>query len=68
MTPPSRPSRPSQSTQPAEPLLPTGEFSRRTGLSLKALRIYDGLGLLKPASVPARSRPRGDQEGPGRPG
>jgi DNA-binding transcriptional MerR regulator len=41
------------------PLLPTGEFSRRTGLSLKALRIYDDLGLLKPARVEPGSGRRG---------
>src|SRR6201996_3678556 len=41
------------------PLLPTGEFSRRTGLSLKALRIYDELGLLKPARVEPGSGRRG---------
>src|SRR6202012_2861393 len=40
-------------------LLPTGEFSRRTGLSLKALRIYDELGLLKPATVQPGSGRRG---------
>jgi DNA-binding transcriptional MerR regulator len=46
-------------TPSADPLLPTGEFSRRTGLSLKALRIYDELGLLKPASVQPGSGRRG---------
>ena len=40
-------------------LLPTGEFSRRTGLSLKALRIYDELDLLKPATVQPGSGRRG---------
>lgn len=43
--------------EPARPLLPTGEFSRQTGLSLKALRIYEEIGLLKPADVgPATGR------------
>ena len=38
-------------------LLPTGEFARRSGLSLKALRIYDENGLLRPAEVdPATGR------------
>jgi MerR family regulatory protein len=40
-------------------LLATGEFSRRTGLSLKALRIYDENGLLKPATVDPDSGRRG---------
>ena len=31
--------------------LTTGEFSRRSQLSLKALRLYDRLGLLRPATV-----------------
>ena len=30
---------------------PIGEFSRRTGLSPRALRLYDELGLLRPAFV-----------------
>ena len=38
-------------------LLPTGEFARRSGLSLKALRLYDENGLLRPAEVdPATGR------------
>jgi protein phosphatase len=32
-------------------LLSTGEFARASGLSRKALRLYDGLGLLIPAQV-----------------
>jgi DNA-binding transcriptional MerR regulator len=32
-------------------LMPIGAFARRTRLSLKALRLYDELGLLAPASV-----------------
>jgi DNA-binding transcriptional MerR regulator len=31
--------------------MPIGEFSRLTGLSVKALRHYDDLGLLRPAVV-----------------
>jgi DNA-binding transcriptional MerR regulator len=53
--------------EPTPPLLPTGEFSRRTGLSLKALRIYDELGLLKPASVQPGSGRRGYTVGQIRP-
>jgi DNA-binding transcriptional MerR regulator len=40
-------------------LLATGEFARRSGLSLKALRIYDQNGLLKPAAVDPGSGRRG---------
>ena len=36
-------------------LMPIGRFSRLTGLSVKALRHYDELGLLPPAAVDARS-------------
>jgi DNA-binding transcriptional MerR regulator len=32
-----------------------GEFSKRSRLSAKALRLYDELGLLPPAEVDARS-------------
>ena len=32
-------------------LMPIGRFSRQTGLSVKALRHYDELGLLRPAAV-----------------
>lgn len=32
-----------------------GEFSKRTGLSVRALRLYDELGLFKPASVDPQS-------------
>ena len=42
-----------------QPLLATGEFARRSGLSLKALRIYDQNGLLKPAAVEPGSGRRG---------
>jgi DNA-binding transcriptional MerR regulator len=36
----------------AQPVqMTTGEFSRRSQLSLKALRLYDRLGLLRPAAV-----------------
>jgi DNA-binding transcriptional MerR regulator len=34
-----------------ESLMPIGRFSRLTGLSVKALRHYDELGLLRPAAV-----------------
>ena len=34
-----------------EDLVPIGRFSRMTRLSIKALRLYDGLGLLTPAWV-----------------
>ncbi|MFJ6134363.1 MerR family transcriptional regulator [Kitasatospora sp. NPDC092286] len=37
----------------SEPLLGIGEFARRSRLSLKALRLYDRLGLLPPARVDA---------------
>ena len=36
-------------------LMPIGRFSRQTGLSVKALRHYDELGLLRPAAVDAAS-------------
>ena len=35
----------------ADPLLSIGVFSRRSRLSMKALRLYDRVGLLKPARV-----------------
>ena len=34
-----------------------GEFARLGGASIKTLRFYDELGLLRPASVDARTRP-----------
>lgn len=34
-------------------LLTIGEFARRTGLSIRALRLYDRIGLLRPAEVVA---------------
>jgi DNA-binding transcriptional MerR regulator len=40
----------------------TGEFSRRSQLSIKALRLYDRLGLLRPAAVDARNGYRGYDE------
>jgi len=43
------------STQTSAPLLSIGRFSRLTGLSPKALRLYDGLGLLAPAEVDAET-------------
>jgi DNA-binding transcriptional MerR regulator len=36
-------------------LMPIGRFSRLTGLSVKALRHYDELGLLRPAAVDAQT-------------
>lgn len=41
----------------------TGEFSRRSKLSIKALRLYDQLGLLRPAAVDGRNGYRGYDEG-----
>jgi DNA-binding transcriptional MerR regulator len=46
-------------TERVSELLPTGEFSRRSGLSFKALRIYDENGLLRPAAVDPDSGRRG---------
>lgn len=40
----------------------TGEFSRRSQLSIKALRLYDRLGLLRPAVVDGRNGYRGYDE------
>lgn len=37
--------------EPARPLLGIGVFARRSRLSMKALRLYDRLGLLTPADV-----------------
>jgi DNA-binding transcriptional MerR regulator len=37
--------------RPGDPLLTIGAFARRSRLSRKALRLYDRLGLLKPADV-----------------
>jgi DNA-binding transcriptional MerR regulator len=39
----------------ADPLLTIGVFARRSRLSMKALRLYDRLGLLKPADVDPES-------------
>jgi DNA-binding transcriptional MerR regulator len=36
---------------PREPLLSSGEFTARTRLTSKALRVYDRIGLLRPVSV-----------------
>lgn len=36
-------------------LIPIGRFSRLTGLTIRALRLYDGRGLLRPALVDFRS-------------
>lgn len=43
--------RPEPGTVPDDPLLGIGLFARRSRLSLKALRLYDRLGLLTPAHV-----------------
>lgn len=40
----------------------TGQFSRRSQLSIKALRLYDRLGLLRPAAVDGRNGYRGYDE------
>lgn len=40
----------------------TGEFSRRSQLSIKALRLYDQLGLLLPAAVDGHNGYRGYDE------
>jgi len=42
--------------------LTTGEFSRRSQLSIKALRLYDRVGLLRPAAVDGRNGYRGYDE------
>ncbi len=39
----------------ADPLLTIGVFARRSRLSMKALRLYDRLGLLRPADVDPES-------------
>src|SRR6185295_11666001 len=44
--------RPTQAVgSPADLLLSIGVFARRSRLSMKALRLYDRLGLLKPADI-----------------
>ena len=45
------------------PRLTIGEFARRSGLSVSALRFYDGVGLLVPATVDARTGYRTYEEG-----
>jgi DNA-binding transcriptional MerR regulator len=47
--------------QPAR--MTTGEFSRRSQLSVKALRLYDRVGLLRPATVDGRNGYRRYDEG-----
>lgn len=42
-------------SQPGDELLTIGAFSKRSRLSLKALRVYDEMGLLKPAYVDPRT-------------
>lgn len=44
--------------EPAQPPLSTGEFARQTRLTAKALRIYDEIGLLRPAQVDPDSNRR----------
>lgn len=46
---------PSEPGGGAEPLLTIGRFAARSGLSLKALRLYDELGLLRPHRVDGSS-------------
>lgn len=41
--------------EPARPLLSIGVFARRSRLSMKALRLYDRLGLLTPADIDPES-------------
>jgi DNA-binding transcriptional MerR regulator len=43
--------RPAPGSDPGDPELGTGEFARRSRLSMKALRLYDRQGLLRPAHV-----------------
>jgi DNA-binding transcriptional MerR regulator len=44
---------------PARPLLSIGEFARQARLTVKALRLYDEIGLLRPEDVdPSRGRRR----------
>jgi DNA-binding transcriptional MerR regulator len=38
-------------SEPVRDLLPIGEFGRRTQLTVKALRLYDQMGLLRPVDV-----------------
>ncbi len=33
------------------PLVPIGRFAHRTGLTIKALRLYDKVGLLRPRAI-----------------
>jgi len=46
---------------PRDELLSIGQFSRRSLLSMKALRLYDRLGLLVPHTIDPDSRYRSDQ-------
>ena len=41
--------------EPQEELLPIGRFARVSGLTVKALRHYDEIGLLQPAYVDEES-------------
>ena len=41
--------------QPQEELLPIGRFARVSGLTVKALRHYDEIGLFEPAYVDEES-------------
>lgn len=49
--------------EPAKQLLTIGEFADRTRLTGKALRIYDEIGLLKPAAVDPSNGRRGYRAG-----
>jgi DNA-binding transcriptional MerR regulator len=46
---------PAESIEHQDPLLSIGVFARRSWLSMKALRLYDRLGLLTPAHVDAET-------------
>jgi DNA-binding transcriptional MerR regulator len=50
-----QPSTPTAAQQPVDRLLSIGVFARRSWLSLKALRLYDRLGVLPPAHVDQES-------------
>jgi hypothetical protein len=45
-------------------LLTIGEFARRSRLSMRALRLYDRIGLLRPAEVVPETGAKGHVESP----